>query len=387
MNTSFQLVNLEYTRVDLPLAKPFTTSVTTVKHRTVLAVTAHIKLNLPTSNAIFTGYGEAAPLPGWSSETIDDCIETLTALPMNQNFKCISVLDSIYPNLREIPTLRAGVELAMLDALANAHNTSIANVIARHYNPYAYHLPHTIAVQSPLGNASTSDTIAHAIRAFLDGFTHLKLKIGVDTPQEDLQRIADVHTACPDITLRLDVNGAWTIPLATQFFQDLSNQPASLRKAIDLIEQPVATEDFDDLLLHLNDLNLLETTSTIAPDESCATPETARILIESGRIGAVVLKPATLGGLLPTAELMVLALQNDVRVILSNFIESIIGRYATAQLAAAFPQFPGPHGLATGNLFIHDITAAPDPIDTGHFKLPSHATHHKHDFKKQETHQ
>ncbi len=381
MNTSFKLINLEYTRVDLPLVTPFTTSVTTVNHRTVLAVTAHIQLKSPIGKVTFVGYGEAAPLPGWSNETIDECIATLHELPRNQNFNYIGELDSIYPKLHRTPTLRAGVELAILDALANAHNTSIATVIARHYNPKTAQLNDTIAVQSILGTANTEDTVAHAIRAFLRGFTHLKLKIGVATPQEDLQRIIDVHTACPQIYLRLDVNGAWTIPITIQFLQNIKNQPVSLRNAIDLIEQPVDPADFNTLILQLSDLNLLETTLTIAPDESCATPDNARKLIESGTITAIVLKPAFLGGLLPTAALMVLALKNDVRVILSNAIESTIGRYATAQLAAAFPQFPGPHGLATGDLFIHDITETPDIIETGNFKLPPTNKHHKHEFK------
>lgn len=381
MNTSFQLTNLQYTRIDLPLVKPFTTATTTVQHRTVLAITAHIQINNALGHTqTFTGYGEAAPLPGWSQETIDDCITTLTNLPLNQNFNSILELDAIYPELHHTPTLRAGVELAMLDAIANAHDTSIASVIAQFYNPTAQYLPHTIAVQCTLGAENTADSITQTICAFLAGFSHAKLKIGTASPQEDLQRIADVHAACPEIILRLDANGAWSHEAATQFLQDLQDQPASLRAAIDLIEQPVAPADFKDFIQHIQDLNFPEITSTIAPDESCTTPAATRELIESGPIHAVVLKPATLGGLLPTAQLIAHAIQHNVRVILSNFIESTIGRYATAQLAAAFPQCPGPHGLATGSLFTHDITLQPETIESGHFKLPSHASHHKHDF-------
>lgn len=380
MNTSFLLKNLAYTRIELPLAKPFTTSTKTVKHRTVLSITAHIQLKSPTNNLTFTGHGEAAPLPGWSHETIDECIETLHNLPLNQTFNSIAALDAVYPDLHKLPTLRAGIELAILDALACNHNTSIATLIASHYNPTATQLPTKIPVQNTLGAANTKDTIDHAIRTFSAGFSHLKLKVGVATPHQDLDRIAQVHAACPDITLRLDANSAWSIPTAIQFCQSIQNLPESLRNAIDLIEQPVAPANLEAFMHQLHTTNLLETTLKIAPDEGCITPATTHNLIKSGLIHAIVLKPATLGGLLPTAELMTLALQNNVRVILSNLLESNIGRHAAAQLAAAFPQFTGPHGLATGNLFLHDPTPEPTSKNitiNGHINLPPHTKHYQ----------
>ena len=59
----------------------------------------------------------------------------------------------------------------------------------------------------------------------------------------------------------------------------------------------------------------------------------------------------------------------DVQVVFSNLMESAVGRAASAHLAAAHPEYPGPHGLATGAWLAEDIGPAADRIDNGRLML------------------
>jgi L-alanine-DL-glutamate epimerase-like enolase superfamily enzyme len=83
----------------------------------------------------------------------------------------------------------------------------------------------------------------------------------------------------------------------------------------------------------------------------------------------VVVKPAAVGGLLATTELVLLAIRHGVQVIFSNLMESAVGRFATAHLAAAYGELPGPHGLATGAWLAEDVGPAPDRLERGRLFL------------------
>ncbi|MGB0515126.1 MAG: enolase C-terminal domain-like protein, partial [Wenzhouxiangellaceae bacterium] len=152
-----------------------------------------------------------------------------------------------------------------------------------------------------------------------------------------------------------DANGAWPLDTA---LQALRRMPAAL------IEQPVATPDIDALL---DRCPPRPRRPAIAVDESCASPAQAAALIERGRIDALVIKPCTLGGLLPALATIEKACAAGIHVILSNLMESAIGRTGVAHLAAALPQLPGPHGLATGAWFARDLAA--DRIERGELLL------------------
>jgi predicted alternative tryptophan synthase beta-subunit len=58
-----------------------------------------------------------------------------------------------------------------------------------------------------------------------------------------------------------------------------------------------------------------------------------------------------------------MAERHAVKVIISNLMESAVGRRAIAHLATAWPELEGPHGLATGQWFSEDVAPQPDFIE------------------------
>lgn len=350
MNTSFTLERLDHRQLELALSKPLLTSSARYSTRSVLLIRAQIRVG----DRTVEGFGEASPLPGWSDETVGDCIASLEGAAKNVQFDSIRALDEILPQLAELPSLRFGVELALLDALARLRETPVCRLLAaeRGRMPLA-----SVPVQCTVGAKGPDETVAAARAAVDAGYRCLKLKVGVLPTATDVARIARVREACPKLMIRLDANGAWTPQQASEVLDGLG------KLKVDLVEQPVAPEHFEAFI------DDAPSTVAIAPDESCVPAEHARELIDGRKVRAVVLKPQALGGLLPTCTLIDKALRKDVRVVLSTLLESAVGRSGVAHLAAAYPDMPGPHGLATGPWFADDLADATDTIVDGHLRL------------------
>jgi o-succinylbenzoate synthase len=261
------------------------------------------------------------------------------------------------PELGRRPALRFGVECAVLDALSRAEGIPLATALAR---PRGIEPSARVAVQCTLGDCDAPAAIETLVEAQRAGYTHAKLKIGAREASVDLDRIRTIAAAVPDLVLRLDANGALRVDDALALLAALSPE------RVEWIEQPVADADLDALLERYEGSG-----PAIAADESCCDADRAASLLDSGRLGAVVVKPAALGGLDRAARLFARARDAGVAVMISNLMESAVGRAAVAHLAAAWPELAGPHGLATGSWFARDVAPESDRIDRGALLLPS----------------
>jgi L-Ala-D/L-Glu epimerase len=367
--------------VELALAKPLVTSSARIDRRQVIVIRAEITV----AGRRVVGFGEASPLAGWTEETVDDCLELLAELDLPVSLDAVEHLDEHFPQLQTAPSLRFGVELALLDALARHREVPLRALLAADGGSYLDQVPVQFTLGAPTDEewigmgasldgagmdgkerdapipnppAAFSKTVRAARRAVDEGYRCIKLKVGLDSPAEDIARIRRVHRAFPGTPLRLDANGAWTLSEASSVARSLGEC------GVDLLEQPVAADDTTSLWTVAR-----QAPFDIAADESCVPARRARRLIEIGAVPALVLKPSALGGLLTTANLVDLARSRGIRVVLSTLIDSAIGRTAIAQLAAARPQLAGPHGLATGPWFANDVGPT-DRIVDGHMLLP-----------------
>ena len=130
------------------------------------------------------GYGEAAPLPGWSKESVDDLIASIH-------------------NRASYPSFDFGLRCAEL--------------------PFPSSFP-----RIPLCALVTS--LSEAETALNSGFKTLKIKIKNHSVREALDFIAHVQLPC--IRLRIDVNRRWSFEKAQLFFNQLNPT------GIDYIEEP-----------------------------------------------------------------------------------------------------------------------------------------------------
>ncbi|MDT8437738.1 MAG: enolase C-terminal domain-like protein [Wenzhouxiangellaceae bacterium] len=347
--THLTLLALEARIVRLPLAEALRTGRGAYRERSIVWLSAQIDCD----GTRVTGHGECAPLPGWDDDTPDAQCRALARIPLPLTLDHPNQIDAAGPDLAGRPTLRAGLELALLDALARHQSLSLAGLLAalraaEGSGPRV--AADSIALQRTLGSLPTAATVAAVEQAREDGYRAVKLKVGADPLAADQDRLTAVRERIGALELRADANGAWTVAEALQALRKLP---------VALIEQPVAPGHLAELLAQRPG-----TGTRIAADESCTGAHAAERLIDDGRIDALVIKPAALGGLLPTLALAERATAAGVQIILSNLIESAIGRAGVAALAAVLPEHPGPHGLATGGWLAHDL-AERDRIEHG----------------------
>lgn len=265
------------------------------------------------------GIGEATPLPGYSSDSIERVVDELRSLvsspvhadPLATPFELLSQVLQAHP-LR-CPASRFALETALLDWLGRNREEPLHRVLAGD----AARAPIPIAdlVMEP----NPTRWPEHVDMLIARGATHLKLKVGVDLAKE-VSSLAAIRAAHPSVSIRLDGNRA--VPLDA-----LRKQVAALEAlGLELFEEPVAVPQWRAAL----DLPL-----PFALDESLRDEDTARALLASGKIRAVVLKPTVLGGLRASFEWAERASEHDAGYLVSHTFDGPVARAACAELALA----------------------------------------------------
>jgi len=92
------------------------------------------------------------------------------------------------------------------------------------------------------------------------------------------------------------------------------------------------------------------------------------IELDSLPVNRIVLKPASVGGLLRTQVLARRAAHRGIQVVLTSLIETAAGIWPTLQLAAALST-PLAHGLATSGWLSRDLGSVP-AVANGRISLP-----------------
>ena len=157
----------------------------------------------------------------------------------------------------------------------------------------------------------------------------LKVKAGAERETEVLvERVRAIRAAVgPDIGLRLDVNGAWDLPTATDRLEAIQ------RFDIEFVEQPLAAHDIDGMAELRRRVGV-----PIAADEAAASVRDVRGLLEADAVDVIVVKPARVGGPAAVAEIAELAAARGVPVVISTLFETGIGIAAALAMAAGLPE-------------------------------------------------
>jgi o-succinylbenzoate synthase len=169
-----------------------------------------------------------------------------------------------------------------------------------------------------------------------------KVKVG---DEFGVDRVAAVRAALgPGACVRLDANGSWP---------DADVAAEQLRRFapfdVELVEDPVPS---------LDELASLRRSAPfpVAAEMSVRTVDDAVSLRRLAAADALVIKPQRIGGI--TAALAA-AEAAGVPAIASSALESSVGLAAVLAVAAALPDAPFAHGIATALLLATDVTGDP----------------------------
>jgi len=248
---------------------------------------------------------------------------------------------------------RSAVESALVDLVAQANRRSIST----HLDVEA---AADVALNAVLGIGPPEEATAEAARLVTLGYRCLKLKAGDESEGALRTRVAAVREAVgPEVALRLDFNGSLGSDEAPDVLASLA--PYEL----EYVEQPIPPSAGAEALARLR----WGGSVPIAADESVRDLGTARVLLDTGAVDALVVKPARVGGLRQARAIVEVAMASSVPVTVSTLFETGVGIAGALHLAATVPG-PQAHGLATADLLETDLLRTSLAIDAGRMRVP-----------------
>jgi len=172
------------------------------------------------------------------------------------------------------------------------------------------------------------------------GVKTFKVKVGIDV-SEDLHRLELVRTLRPNATIRVDVNGLWSVDEAEKFINSIGD--------VDYVEQPCATiEELRELKKRVD--------VKIVGDEVLRKAKDPFNVDLSGAIDYLMLKVQPLGGVKRAHKL---AEHHNLPVVVSSALESAVGINYGLILAASFEDMRFDCGLGTGSLLAKNVAELP----------------------------
>lgn len=226
-------------------------------------------------------------------------------------------------SLGELATLAEGsnaalgaFDLAFYDLLGLATGLPLYKLLGGYRNQ--------IQTSATIPIADVPDSVEMAQERALKGFRMLKLKGGVH-PEEDVERIKTIHRKYPDMILRLDADGGYSIQAALEVAKALEGK-------LEMLEQPTAPDDLD---------GLREVTRNspvpIMADQSVGGPPSALELTSKKVVAGLSIKVATCGGLRCARQIETIARAGHLATMVSCMIEPALLIAAGLSLALSSP--------------------------------------------------
>jgi o-succinylbenzoate synthase len=275
-----------------------------------------------------TGRGEAAPLPGFSPDTLEDCTRALDALdtsgvperlaPGSSLLTELSLASARLPH--ELPAARAALEGALLELWSRASGVPAWALLSPQNPPPR---PRRVAA---LLMGEPEQALEQALAAAARGIHAFKFKVGrAGGFERELCALIGMRAALgPSATLRLDANRAWPRARARQLLQ------RCLCVAPEFIEEPSEFMSLTTLAEFGPSPVPIALDETLA-DLSCE-PGMAATLRECG-VHALILKPTLLGGVSACCAWAETARAAGAEVIVSHAFEGPLAFAVSATLA------------------------------------------------------
>jgi len=251
------------------------------------------------------GLGNIDPSPGYSVETIEQSLETLANVlapaALGQDPENIHVLTAhLDAQISQFLDAKAVIEMAATDLVGRRHKLCVSSMLGGSVVTQAQ-------FNAWIGIVSPEEAAAEAKRWYEAGWRSTKIKIGGDI-HADKERVAAVRKATsPDFKIRVDANAGYSVEQAIALGEML--EPYQL----ELMEQPVAADDFEGLKAVKDAVNI-----PIMADESITDYEDLIRIIALQAADIVKLKVMKQGGFLRTSRMMATAEAAGLGVVIGH---------------------------------------------------------------------
>jgi L-alanine-DL-glutamate epimerase-like enolase superfamily enzyme len=320
---------------------------------------SHILMVFIHTDAELEGVGEVTCSPDWSGETslgakylIDQHLAPrLIGEDPRRIRHCMQRISRTFAN----PFAIAGLEMALFDILGKSLNAPLYQLLGGAVRD------ENLPLRFPVMPVGPQESAAASKRMVQDGFRTIKLKVGHDPLEYDLERLQLVREAVgPDIRITVDANGGWSVNEAIRAAPHLEEY------GVLFVEQPVHRLDLEGLAAVRSRIRL-----PIMADESVFTVQDALRCIQLRAADIISIYPGKNGGLLNTLTIASLAEAAGVHCAIGSNLEWDVGSAAMAHACAAIPNICVERYAADIiGVFFHTERAIETPL----MSQPAHAT-------------
>jgi L-Ala-D/L-Glu epimerase len=311
------VVRLEAEALNIPLLEPFIIATGRVESaRNVL-----VRVTLADGTV---GLGEAAPFPpsgGETQETAFAAVRGMAPLVEGQDAAHWRPLAArLVSSFEHQTTARAGVEVALLDALTRSWDVPLFEFFGGAGSRIETDISIPIVTPQRMGEL-VADYVAR-------GAETLKLKVGADV-DDDVDRVLAAVQAAPDCDLILDGNQGYTPTEALDLLTALAAEDVHPI----LFEQPVHRHDLEGLRFVTERAGV-----PVAADESVHTAADALRVARMGAANVVNIKLMKCG-VVEALDIAAVCRSANIELMAGAMMESRLGTAASAHLIAGLGGF------------------------------------------------
>ena len=347
--------------LSVPLKEPFVIASGRVDATRAVEVVARVRWRGRTE----TGLGEAACLPPVTREDQGDVLREIERVAGELTGGTLAAQEdelesALAAALPDAPVARAGIETAVLDAMARCAGVPLRALLGgdRGQATRTLETDITIAIAEPA-------RMAELAREWVGrGFLALKIKVGKDV-DADVRALEAIGRAAPGARLRVDANAGYSAAEAIAVAR--ACERLGLGDVIECWEQPCAADDRDGMREVAAAVK-----ATVVADESVKGWSDFRELVESRYAGGVNLKLAKLGGALVAVRMGRAAQAAGLQVMAGGMVETRLGMTAAAHVACALGGVDFVD-LDTAWLLADDPYAGGYEADGPHYTMPQTA--------------
>ena len=263
------------------------------------------------------GYASAIPHIGASTEIVAMGLDALRAPLLRADPDDLAGCLAIIEASDAVNPARAAMDMALHDVAAKGRGVPLYQLLGTKVRS-------EIAVLRILAIKRPQDMSAIAAELVAEGYRHLKIKIDGNV-DEDAARVRAIReTVGADIVLTVDANQSYRVAGAIRVAARL--EPLG----VILFEQPVAAGD----LAGLAEVSRA-TSIMVEADESAASLDDVRRLVDKRAVGSISLKLPKLGGLRATATAAALCREGGVSCRVGAHVGTRLLAAAALHFAAA----------------------------------------------------
>jgi L-alanine-DL-glutamate epimerase-like enolase superfamily enzyme len=311
-----RIVSVTPIPVELKLKEPFAIAYETVDS----AVNVFIKIE---TDQGLVGWGCATP-DSVTSETEESvltaCNTVLKDLLIGKDPTHINRLnEAIEEHVKENPSSKAGVNIALYDILGKAANMPLYRLLGGYRDK--------IETSVTIGLNPVDIMVEKALEFTSQGFTCLKVKCGMD-PDQDIETVLAIRNAVgPEIKIRIDANEGYTVEQALRVAQTLEDLGAN----IEILEQPTKAN----YLYALKEVTA-QCPIPIMADETALTLRDSLKVIKREVADMINIKLMKIGGITNAIRANLFADLAEIPVMVGCMNESMGAMAAGVHFACAF---------------------------------------------------